>query len=190
MNKQLSGKLVIVGILGVALAAAGTSWWFRYSATRRAAEFWGPRASMLIRNATLVELIELAPSAELGDTSGAFVYTVVLGDESYFFRRRFDVSNARGLVHLRHALLEDRSFNWPSRDDIPDADWRWGLRFTASGSGPFVLEQSIWFSSNCRYLMPDGRTDETGRIISCQPIAAGLCEMFAEMSTPSVPAPR
>ena len=37
-----SGKLLIIGILTVAFVAAGTSWWFRYSATHRVAAFWGP----------------------------------------------------------------------------------------------------------------------------------------------------
>ena len=48
---QLSGKLVIIGIVGVALAGAGAGWWFRYNATHRAAEFWGPQAVRLIRDA-------------------------------------------------------------------------------------------------------------------------------------------
>ena len=41
----ISGKLLIIGILTVAFLAAGTSWWFRYSATHRAATFWGPAAA-------------------------------------------------------------------------------------------------------------------------------------------------
>ena len=51
-----SGKLLIVAIFLVAFAAAGASWWFRYSATHRTVEFWGPQAAVLLRDAPHVVL--------------------------------------------------------------------------------------------------------------------------------------
>jgi hypothetical protein len=51
-----SGKLVIIGILAVAVASAAASWWFRYAATHRAAQYWGPETARLIRDAPTVEL--------------------------------------------------------------------------------------------------------------------------------------
>jgi hypothetical protein len=55
-----SGKLLIFGILTVAVLLAGASWWFRYIATHRAARFWGPEAVRLIRDArrTFVDLTD------------------------------------------------------------------------------------------------------------------------------------
>src|SRR5688500_5896861 len=100
--------------MAVGLAGAGASWWFRYAATRRTAQFLGPEATVLIRDAPLVELIELS-RAEDKDIHGAWPDAVVLSDESWVVLRRRDASNARGLVHLRHALLEDRSYIWSSR---------------------------------------------------------------------------
>jgi hypothetical protein len=177
---QVSGRLVIIGIVGLALTGACASWWFRYAATHRAAEFWGPQASVLIREATFVELIELSPIER--DTKDAFGYTVVLGEESFEFLRRHDISAARGLVHLRHALLDDRSFVWPSRVDIPSADWRWGLRFSEPESAPLVLHQTVWLTSDGRLMAVEQRGGGTGRSISCEPIADGLTTMFSELT--------
>src|SRR5262245_471220 len=94
-----SGKLVILGVVAIATVAAAASWWFRYKATHRAAEFWGSEDARLIRDAPIVEMYEPAR----------------------------DISAARGLVHLRNALLEDRSFQWPSKPVSPDVHWKQGL---------------------------------------------------------------
>src|SRR5690348_9790168 len=117
----LSGKLLIIGILAIAFVAAGTSWWFRYSATHGAATFWGPSAT-LIRDARVVELwkpVNFHP--ELRDPT-------LFTDDSEWH----DISAAHGLVHLRNALLEDHSFKWPPIKIPTNTDWRqWtlGLRF-------------------------------------------------------------
>ena len=51
------GKLLILVILGVALVMAGFSWWFRYNATHRAANFWGHVVAHAIRDAPQVEAL-------------------------------------------------------------------------------------------------------------------------------------
>src|SRR4051812_15803668 len=90
-GKAASGKLLIVGILTVAIAAAAASWWFRYSATHRAAQFWGPETARLIRDASVVEIWR--PSNPIISTSAA---PLVESSDLH------DVSSARGLVHLRN----------------------------------------------------------------------------------------
>ena len=59
----ISGRFLILGVVFVALACAALVWWFQYSATHLSAEFWGPEASILIRDAPQVEFIELQPAA-------------------------------------------------------------------------------------------------------------------------------
>src|SRR5688572_9136529 len=59
---KASGKLVIVFILAAAFAAAGASWWFRFNATHRAAEFWGPDVARLIRDAPQVSFFYVVNS--------------------------------------------------------------------------------------------------------------------------------
>jgi hypothetical protein len=164
---QSSGKLVIFGIVGVALAAAGASWWYRYSATRRAAEFWGARAVQLIRDAPVVELLRLA-KPEHPDQPGEFLI------------EKYDISAARGLTHLRNALLEDRNFTWPGTDELPPGECEWILQFR-DAPGESAPPLMICYFSDCRLAMRVLANDDTRKTISCETIAAGLREMFAEM---------
>lgn len=155
-----SGKLLILGIVALAVLMAGASWWYRYRATHRAAEFWGPRASQLIRDAPQVTLLDL----ESGDQG-----------------MPVDISKARGLIHLRYALLEDRSYEWrdPKSSDRPRVSSpRWLLTFADPAAGEAA---SIRFSNDCQ--VTELVADESRAAgISCSPIAAGLSDVFAEYS--------
>ena len=104
------------------------------------------------------------------------------GESQYVTVGRWMVSSARGLLHMRNALLEDRSFQW-NRDQTPSHDqvqWRWILVFMSPQGG-----ESVYLSTDCDYLMKDDF-----RVLSCQPIAAGLAEMVDEMvaTAPTSPA--
>src|SRR4051812_21733385 len=81
-----SGKLLIVGILAVSIAAAAMSWWFRYNATHRAATFWGPGLAVLIRDAPQVTLRIMPSDAAdgLANNTDVFQASSVSGE--------FDVS--------------------------------------------------------------------------------------------------
>jgi hypothetical protein len=175
---QSSGKLVILGILAVAVASAAASWWFRYEATHRAADFWGPDAAVLIRDAPGVLLIELRQLTAL-EANGPPSRSFAVGQDTYVAALERDISQARGLLHLRNALLEDRSYAWddpqlPWRDEI---EWKWRLVFF--GDRP---PKEIWFSSNARYAMR-----EDGAVISCSPIASGLVAFLQDASSPDPP---
>jgi hypothetical protein len=186
-----SGKFVIVGILGLALVAAGGSWLVRYNATHRAARFWGPETARLIRDAPQVKLYReplaipraireaLPPGAKESDVdaAGASVNQKITDSA-------IDVSNAHGLVHLRNALLDDRNFNWPADEYLlvlPDEMGYWWLQFEDPMSGKAAV---IWFSRDCSQALrtrhPDG--SNKGALISSEPIAAGLREIFAEFA--------
>jgi hypothetical protein len=170
-----SGKLVIVGIVTVAFCAAAISWYFRYNATHRVAEFWGPETVRLIRDAAIVEAINLSTPITIprGDTAGVggFIDT----------SENRDVSTAHGLVHLRNALLEDHNFAWPPSPNSPDIQWKRGLIFRDKGLGNAVI---LLFSPDLKLVSVAGSNE----MLSCAPIAAGLGEMFAEFSSDSAPA--
>lgn len=150
-----SGKLVILGIVAVALAAAGTSWWFRYNATRRAAEFWGPDTATLIRDASVVKLY-------------------YVNDDPNTVSLVRDISKAPGITHLRNALLEDRSFIWPAQKIAQSPRWRWALGFSNAGqSEQLVLELTDDFKQVVC-------TTDKQTVLSSEPIAAGLRTMVDE----------
>jgi hypothetical protein len=164
---QVSGKLIIISIVAVALVAAGGSWWFRYSATHRAAQYWGPEGARLIRDAPTVYLIKRPYREEPRGLVGP------VGVE-------FDISNARGLLHLRNALLEDRSFDWtslgPAKRTPGNFLGQWELKFIDDGTPE---QFNILFTADCRRAAVR-EEDFDAWTISTEPIAAGLCKVFDE----------
>jgi hypothetical protein len=164
---QSSGKLVIFGIVSIALAAAGTSWWFRYSATHRAAQYWGPKTARLIRDAPIVKLYQLQSA------KGLFLPLADIDTQLDIGKYR-DVSNARGISNLRNALLEDRSYEWPAIPREPDAYWRWALQFEDAHSSDHAV---VLVGPDCDYVT----ALQTEQKLSSRPILDGLHKMFDEL---------
>jgi len=162
-----SGKLVIIGILTVALASAGISWWFRYSATHRAVRFWGSNAAQLIRDAPTVELYEAARLPDSAYKEGLSKSYLDVADGR-------DISHAPGLVHLRNALLEDQSFDWPPNNDYRPTNWGWILVFR--GTEPNEVA-ALFFTRDWLY------TDslDHDEMLSTEPIASGLEKFVDEL---------
>src|SRR5262245_46257806 len=97
------GKLAVLTMFALALAAAAFAWWWNYSRGQRALGFYGPRAANLVRTAPKVELLVLGT----GDSD-----PVESLPESGPVARIIDISRAPGLVHARTALLDDASYDW------------------------------------------------------------------------------
>ena len=99
--------------------------WHRYQQGRRALELWGVETAQLIRHAPQVELLTLSDkSASLAGES-----LQVEGREVGIARRE-DISKTRGLVHARHVLIEDASFDWDGTPADCGGDWSYALRFS------------------------------------------------------------
>jgi hypothetical protein len=175
----ISGKLVIITIAALALFAAGANWWFRYSTTHEAAEFWGPEASLLIRQAPLVHLIAvepLDPANHKHDSSLTFADHYHLSDGLWHITDRLDISKAPGLSHLRTALLEDRNLRPLKGEPVAPSTWQGGLEFHSSLSGSVTL----LFSPNCDVVLRHWPGDTADRTQQTGPIAEALCSVFAE----------
>jgi hypothetical protein len=169
-TNEKSGKRLILGVLVIGLAAAAASWWFRYSATHRAAQFWGPQAVELIRDALRVTLRTDDPATE--------------GNNPADLPR--DISSAKGLTHLRAALLEDRSYDWSAAGPA-DTNWSNSLVFEESeGAEPRVV---ILFSPDFNWAANGSAANPVGHAISTSPIAKGLQTFFAD-ATQDAPAER
>lgn len=194
----VSGKWVILAILAVALAAAGGSWWFRYTATHRAVEFWGPQAARLIRDAPRVDFFSIR-NEEAGSLPATARIPLKSGRTLYGYDQRI-ISKAHGLAHLRNALLEDRSFEWPAELPSSTPPLRWALIFSRAQHEQTSVSESSWtqqtidalleskefegvwilFTEDCAQATAVESTN--GKVISCRLIAAGLREMFAEFT--------
>jgi hypothetical protein len=176
---QILGKYIVLGIVALAAMAAGASWLFRYSATHRAVQYWGPYAAQLIRDAPTINLVRLEATDETKELPMHFqLWSGVHVKATEYY----NVSRARGLTHLRNALLEDRSYVWPPRENSQPIDWRWMLQFRDDSQSKGIL---ILFSEDCSFTALWGSDDD---VISCQPIAKGLSTMFAEFAAHLPPA--
>ena len=163
-SKWLIGVIVLVGCV-----LAAFSWWFRFAATHRAAEFWGGDNFRLIRDAAIVEAYVPADNHDSSQlVAGA---------------AQRDIAQVPGMTHLRNALLEDRSFVWGNRQLTPPADWNYGLRFADE-----KREVLIEFSSNGHQLRFAPAAEYRRNEISCAPISAGLKKVFGEFFLPTTDA--
>jgi hypothetical protein len=135
---DLGGKIVVIGVFVVALAAASFALWWNINRARRSLEFWGKDAVRLIQHGKAVELLELQPAetpanslADQPSTAENPAAEIRYQDRPLVVKRRLDLSQARGLVHARHALTDDASFVW---DDAVNASqpatWDYAIRFS------------------------------------------------------------
>jgi len=167
----------------LAAVAAAIGWWSRYLATHRAAEFWGPEATALLRGPSQVELLELAgsvesanlPASERADATRKFAGRYVVA--------RHDISAAHGLTHLRSALVEDRNFNWnlPAPGKAPV--WVWALRFQARGHGAMLLFPSDFSRLGCLHGDKLPADHQAIVSISCRPLMKPLATYFRALET-------
>jgi hypothetical protein len=166
-----SGKWVILGILAVGFTAAGASWWFRYNATHHAATFWG-RNAWLIRDADHVQLLELRPGEKNAPPKNG---AITVNGNPVIVVAQQDISQAHGLAHLRNALLEDQSFNWPAKAITTELPWRWALQFELD------KERTIIFLTD-DFLHATGDTDNGAipMVVSCEPITKGVRTVIEE----------
>lgn len=96
-SRPFSGRRVVAAIVLLGFCLAGFAFWFQWRQTRRCLDFLGADVARAISRAERVELWRLG-SGERPRRP------VAIG--------RQDVSRAPGLVHLRHALVEDASYVW------------------------------------------------------------------------------
>lgn len=108
------GRIVVIGMVVVALAAAIFAWTFRLSQGQQILTFWGADAASAIRLGSEVKLIRL--EADQIDSSETLVRSLNEVD----WTAAIDISNTSGLVHARQALITDASYAWLS---AANADW-------------------------------------------------------------------
>jgi hypothetical protein len=162
----IRGKLVIVAILTVALLAASAAWWHVYRQGRRVLQLWGAATASRIRLASECELLWLQPAGTGHDSD------LLIDGRRWSVTRRADLTNARGWVHARQALIEDRSYLWThSAAPTERAVWEYAVRFR-NDQGETLL---VFDLHSGQVLEP-----ALNRRADIGPIAVGLRTFFAE----------
>jgi hypothetical protein len=167
-----SGTKLVVALGSLALALGATSWWYRFESAHRATQFWGPEAAELIVESGQVEALTLQPAAE--GEKPADDLLPQLGD-AYAVVSHLDLTNAPGMVHLRHALTSDSNYVWSESAPAPAA-WRWALRFHDTDRQLLVL-----FTADLAILGKSTAGTPPVEMISCQPMAETLQQYFTAL---------
>ncbi len=119
------GKLVVVGVMALAIGLGAFAVWFQWEQTRRCLGFFGSDVAAVIQSAPTVELWDLASD----------------GTRTWRTNTR-DVTQAPGLVHLRRGLIEDVNYEWTLDDpqavaprSLPADAWDVAIAFLPVGPG-------------------------------------------------------
>jgi hypothetical protein len=121
---QVSGRLIILATLALAVAMAGGAWRYQYQRSRQTAAFWGREGATLLIASPEVEFLELGESVGLSDESPNVAGRAILATRP--------LSDKPGLIHLRYVFTQDANFPWETRRrEAVDArhDWAYALRF-------------------------------------------------------------
>ena len=110
------GKLTIITMFSLAVAAATFAWWYQWQHLGQAIEFWGTDSARLIRSGKNAELMVIKPPTSVPIGSAVPV------------QHRILLTGKRGLIHARQAMIEDVSFNWEAAPDV-EAKWQYAMRF-------------------------------------------------------------
>ncbi|MBP87990.1 MAG: hypothetical protein CMJ64_14905 [Planctomycetaceae bacterium] len=123
MNESYRGKLVILFIFGLSAVMGGYAWWHHFNQGRKCLELWGGEAAALIRYAPVVEAMRFGGASEKSGN------VLQIAGKGIAIEQHVDVSGTPGLVHARHALIEDASFLWKQPVPTESVEWTFALRF-------------------------------------------------------------
>lgn len=116
------GSLIVVGMLLLGIMAATLAVSYQRTQTRRCLDFYGAEAAWRVAKAPRVELWKLGPTGRTGRLVAI---------------SRHDVTDAKGIVHLRRGLVEDAGFRWDGKSSLarlPDRAWDYALVFSDPAS--------------------------------------------------------
>lgn len=157
------GKLVILGMLVLAIGAGSFAIWYLRGLSARSTHYFGTRTSALILQAPEVRALRLAPTGEEAGTSNE--ERIAISGQPYTVIQRRDASQANGLINVRRGLMNDASYNWSAPQPEQPADWQYGLEFRDESGRAVVV-----FAPQEKRLM----SAEAGESLDASRIAAGL----------------
>lgn len=139
------GKLAVLTMFALALAAATFAWWWNYSRGQKCLEFYGKDAALLVRTAKRVELLELSPDNDA--PADRTVDRLIINGQTYLLRQITDISQVKGLIHARTSILDDTSFQW--HDALIDCrpEFLYAVRFTGDSRTTLAFDfscQTVW----------------------------------------------
>ena len=164
------GKIVIVLMLLVGMGLASFAWWHRWQRAQPVLSNWGHEVTVSIRLGQQVELWRLADGEQ-----AALAERISVGGHSWAVVERRDISDARGLIHARHALLQREGFAWDVAPLESKPAWGYVLRFRGERA---TATMALDFRNRRARLL------ERDREVGIEPIADGLQAFVEELMPP------
>ncbi len=164
------GKVLIITIVAVGLAAGLFAWQHQYRRGAQVMELWGADTAYRIRMADDCELLQLAsPATDATDI-------LRIEDQNWQIVQRQDISQARGWVHARQALIQDVSYQWDAGDTT--AQWKVAIVFRDPDHPESTTVLAIDLDSGA---ICDVQTNQRSNVL---PIVTGLKTFFDEQLDP------
>jgi hypothetical protein len=161
------GKWLVVFVFGLGIAAAAGGIYYNHRATHRTIGWLG---GAKVLSAPRVELLQLAP---LGDDAPIPDDGVIRAAGARFAAvRSVDITQARGVLNMRHALAQDVSYAWDEAPKDQHIAWAYAVRFTGDGRSDVLV-----FDAALRHVCPG---DGSQVVVLTEKIRDGLAEFFKE----------
>jgi hypothetical protein len=174
---EIRGSYVIVAIVLIAVVAAAAPLAYRYFRSRDVLALWGPEAALLIHDEADEIWLDVVETAGTPGPEPSFD----IQGRSYAVARRKNISQARGLLNARQALVENKSFLWGQARGDCQPRWEYALVFVAGETG---RKATIAVDTQCNRAL----LLETGAEIALQPrIAQALHDFVREQLLPPKP---
>ncbi len=154
MKQSNRGKGVIVGIFLLALVLSGYAWWHQFQQGPRCRDFLGTEAVQLVRLAPRVELLRFDQDLASAEGSPAPEDVLQIAGTTLHVTRRANITKVPGLLHARHALLQDVNYQWDAAATPCLSQWSFGLRFSNNGEDVIVA-----FDPQCNRIGLKGAAD-------------------------------
>lgn len=138
MVKINRGQLVILFIFGVSSAMGLFAVWSHHQQGHRCLAIFGSETANLIRHAPRVQLYVLAneieastkPADAVDKSTSPHAEPLTIDRRQFAVLQHLDISDSRGLVHARHALIADASYVWSDGKVCAIPTWKHALKFT------------------------------------------------------------
>jgi hypothetical protein len=169
MPRDISGRWIALAIVVLTLAGAVSSIWHHHVSSNAAQEFLGTGGMVLVTQSPRAELLVLVPNATTTPVTAND--SITIGGREMRIARRHDLTAARGMLNLRHALRQDASYEFDAVVAL-DPPWTFAIRLADD-------ERSLTLAFD-----PVGRrvaVAETGRVAAlAEKTAAGLATFFGD----------
>ena len=181
------GKLIVLGMFGLALLAIVFACWYLYQRDRRVMALWKPEGVRLIQNAGRAKgpgwmhLLQLAPVGSASPLNAA--ESLSIGKDEYVVVNAKDTAGLPGADPWRIRLVEDASFDWNAAEPAAAPIWQYAMRFATDRN----VHLTLVFDFQGRRVMALERESPAELLGST--VAAEL-EKFFDGQFPKRPAPK